>query len=141
MRFLSIFVAVSVLAPGGCGSRQPDTVEVTGIVTMNGQAIDGANVVFYPVANEGGLACQARTDDSGRFQLRTHVGRGAYRAGIAAGTYAVTVSKFDTESISKTLGPPANLLPAKYANQSTSGLIAEVAAQRENHFEFSLDGE
>ena len=51
----------------GCGVSHPDTHEVTGEVTYNGQPVDGANVVF---TLDGPLASGV-TDAAGKFTLRT----------------------------------------------------------------------
>ena len=118
----------------------PAVVEVSGTVTQNGNAVEGANVVFYP---EGGgtqsLASQAVTDANGRCALSTHVGGGKFKLGIVPGKYGVAITKVDTASIKSTLAPPPNLLPKKYATPKTSGLHVDVAAGKPNDFPFALD--
>jgi hypothetical protein len=114
---------------------------VSGTVSFQGQPVAGANVTFYPGGSDAALASQAVTDDQGRFQLRTHVGGGKYKPGIAPGQYEVAIMKLDTAGISSTLGPPRNLLPRNYADPKTSKLTADVSADRENKFEFVLTPE
>jgi hypothetical protein len=84
------------------------------------------------------LASQSVTDAQGRFELSTHVGAGKFKPGIVPGKYSVAIAKLDTASIATTLAPPKNLLPKKYADPKTSGLVAEVVEGRENDFEFPL---
>jgi len=115
------------------------TVEVSGVVTMNGAPIEGANVVFYPSGTDDSrLASQATTDHEGHYRLQTHLGGGKFKSGIVPGQYVVTVSKLDTESIKTTYAPPKNLLPKKYADAKTSELKSDVAAGKANEFPFEL---
>jgi hypothetical protein len=117
----------------------PETVNVTGTVSYQGNPVAGANVLFQPIdGSSDTLASQSLTDETGRFELSTHVGGGKFKPGIVPDKYAVTITKLDTASISTTLAPPKNLLPKKYGNAKTSGLSADVAAGKENDFEFAL---
>jgi hypothetical protein len=138
-RALVMSLALGALAGCEVSPNGPATVKVRGTVTYEGKAIEGANVIFHP-AKTGGqtLASQAVTDTSGRFQLSTHVGGGKFKPGIVPGQYAVVITKPDIAGISTTLGPPKNLLPKKYSHPNTSGLTAEVAAGRENDYDFAL---
>ena len=128
------------IVSGCAGSQGPETVEVSGTVTMGGQPIERANVLFHPLAgDERVLASQSVTDAEGQFQLATHVGGGKYKSGIVPGKYAVVVTKLDTAAISTTFAPPKNLLPKKYGNPATSGLTADVVAGQANDFPFQLE--
>src|SRR6478609_7891711 len=101
---LAVFFAICV----GChGSKGPATVEVTGIVTLNGSPVEGANVFFSPaVSSEASrLSSQATTHHDGKYQLRTHVGGGQFKSGIVPGKYDVTINKLDTASIKNTMSP------------------------------------
>jgi hypothetical protein len=138
-----LYLAAAALVLIGCdrSSSGPQVVEVTGVVTLNGAAVEGANVVFSP-AGDGDpmLASQAVTNSNGQFSLSTHVGGGNFKSGIAPGKYSVAVTKLDTAAIKSTLAPPKNLLPAKYASPKSSGLNLEVVAGQENDFKVALEG-
>src|SRR4051794_29592663 len=74
----AFFVALLCLsAISGCGGvkKGPETVEVTGTVTLGGNPVEGASVVFYPGlgTDDQRLASQATTDQGGRFKLSTSV--------------------------------------------------------------------
>jgi hypothetical protein len=141
---LFILIALNCFAVCGCGrsATAPGTIRAGGTVTLSGKPVAGANVIFYPASSDvAALASQSVTDDSGRFQLSTHVGGGTFKAGITPGKYAVAITKLDTAGISNTLGPPKSLLPRAYANPKTSKLSAEVSADRENDFKFNLTPE
>ena len=61
-----------VFVAGCAGSQGPATVEVTGLVTQNGKAVEGANVIFHPENDAANvLASQAVTDADGRFRYRS----------------------------------------------------------------------
>ncbi len=138
------FSTLCIALLSGCigTSQGPETVEVTGKVTMEGSPVEGANVVFHPVdGGERALASQAVTDAQGRFRLATHMGGGKFKPGIVPGQYDVAINKLDTAAISSTFAPPKNLLPKEYASPKTSGLTANVAPGQDNDFEFSLTDE
>lgn len=140
-----VFALLLFAALFGChrAVSGPATVEVSGTVTLDGSPIEGANVVFYPGSggDDSRLASQAVTDAQGRFRLSTHVGGGKFKSGIVPGQYLVGISKLDTAAIKTTSAPPKNLLPKKYADPKTSLLKADVAAGRENDFQFALKKE
>ena len=141
-----IMAGLTLLVAAFCGctkSKGPATLEVTGIVTLNGTAVEGANVFFSPAGNSEAsrLSSQATTDNNGKYQLRTHIGAGQFKPGIVPGKYEVTVSKLDTASIKNTMSPPKNLLPAKYADAKTSPFKADVVAGQANDFPLDLKAE
>jgi hypothetical protein len=137
---LTLGSLLSAVVQLGCNRAPegPDTIAVSGTVTYQGRPVEGANVIFHPTDGSTALASQAVTDANGRYELATHVGVGKFKPGIEPGKYAVALTKLDTAGISTTLAPPKNLLPQKYANQSTSGLTADVARAQENTFDFAL---
>ena len=137
-RILSVFMASCI----GCGEgpQGPETVEVAGLVTMNGKPLGGADVFFHPVNAEGpAQACQTVTGPDGRFTVRTHVGAGQYKPGMIPGEDRVAVSKLDAANVTSTLTPPKHTLPENYASPETSGFTATVAAGKENDFTFGLE--
>ena len=145
-RHAVLFLMAALIIGTSCGcnreAKGPATVEVTGVVTMDGAPLEGANVVFNPAGNgDSRLPSQAMTDHDGRYRLQTHLGGGKYKPGIVPGKYAVTVNKLDTESIKTTYAPPKNLLPKKYADAKTSDLNADVVAGQRNDFPLALKKE
>ena len=146
----------------GCGPTGPDidTFPVTGIVTLKGAPVEGALVSFVP---EGGTYSPAGTTDaSGKYTLNTMGVDGA-----PAGTYKVKILKQKITQAEPAEPAPSgaggmppdeleendpsyagdeaepeeevgNLLPAKYASETTSGLTA-VVQEGENNFDFDLN--
>lgn len=128
------------LVPGcgqGGGERK---YTVSGTVTLNNEPVAEAAVTFLPAG--GGPPEVAKTDATGRFTISAVPGR-----------YKVTIAKYVSEeqpaaagggeyqevSPDVTPAPARNVLPAKYADPSTSGFEVEVKAG-ENNFTFNLEG-
>ena len=145
-RFALLALVVGVWGCGNDATRQ-DTVPVTGLVTYNGEPVEGATVVFGAASGQDRPAT-GTTDGSGRFTLATYEpGDGAI-----AGQFTVAISKTETvggmtedeEHAAIQAGEevkPAetvDLLPERYKDGLESGLTAEVEAGQENHFEFEL---
>jgi len=118
------------------------------VVTYNGEPVEGATVTFM-ATSEGGRGAMGTTDASGKYSLLTFVAGD----GAIPGSYKVKIAKkaggggFEaTEGAGGMLVPPAggpptvkpkDELPAKYADDSTSGLTAEVKVGN-NTFDFEL---
>ncbi len=139
---------VSVIAVCGCGDSLPDRVPVSGKVTYNGAAVEGAAVVFVPV--EGGPAATATTDAVGQFKLSTfeaHDGAvpGSYTISIAktkqtGGKVMTADEEHEAVLAGKEIQPPTfeDLVPTRYKSSSTSGLAEDVTEDGENIFTFEL---
>lgn len=131
------------LTMAGCGatSDAPATFPVTGVVTLDGQPVAGADVAFLPAASDTEAApAQAVTDDAGHFEVATLFDQGrTSRQGMKLGTYVVQITKTERPPPAAGLSQaPKNVLPRKYASAATSGLNATVTADGENELTFSL---
>ena len=137
----------------GCG-KKPDTIVVTGTITVDGQPVEEITIVFVP-SDANGLAAFGKTDSQGKFRLSTAsrpVGSGA-----KAGEYIPTFSK--EELIGDAVAPmPENAragdmvsmpapkivqhIPVKYSNAQTSGFDpVKVEKGKKNEFTFELSTE
>ena len=116
-----LFLATGVLGLG-C-ARGPEYAPVSGRVTLDGQPLSGAAVVFQPVAgagdDAGGFGSTAKTDADGRYALR--VAGPTDLAGGLVGKHRVSVTTRTAES------PPgsdeiavkgAERVPARYNRQT-----------------------
>jgi hypothetical protein len=149
------------LVAGGCGTGSPDVHYVEGVVTLDGQPIEGVNVSFSPVDTKSGAGAVGTTDASGGFTLTT-IPNGAPGAGAKAGEYLVTFSKStstDTSTVASTddpnygkedpsggrSAPPKaeRVIPVKYENPTTSGFKASVkpGQNKGDGFKFDLKKE
>ncbi|MGH7201639.1 MAG: carboxypeptidase-like regulatory domain-containing protein, partial [Planctomycetaceae bacterium] len=154
----SAIITLAGLVLAGCGGGdQPETYPVVGTVTLDGEPVDRAHVIFHPEnPAQGGVTARGQTDESGAYQLTTFdTGDGA-----VAGTYTVTISKVDageTETMEVDLDDPGaaydemmttgdptvdveNQLPADYASPATSPEKRTVK-EDENEFNFDLKSE
>lgn len=136
-------LALAIVCIGCSGTGRPPTYPVAGTVTMKAEPLEGATVVFVPVEGAGREPATAITDEQGRFKLSTYIADD----GAQAGEYRIKVSKFNVKKPTREeqekyvsieeeqkiqFGdelptPPAkNLLPAKYASETTSGFTFTV---------------
>lgn len=112
----------------GCGSGEksklPETVTAKGVVTLDGNPVDQASVVF--IAESGNYHATGVTDSSGRFSLKAF----AEKDGAVPGSYKVEVNKTvvtpagsggDEEAVNVQYG-----VPPKYATSSSSGLSVTI---------------
>ena len=125
-------------------SKRPKTVPAKGVVTYRGQPVGGAIILFVPLENSG-TAASAMTDDSGGFTMMAF----PPDSGAVPGKYTATVMK--------TIEPPAqvwsetshdapppkvvkavSLIPAKYAERSTSGLSVTIPEAGDEALKFEL---
>lgn len=142
---LSIWVTVGLVLTGCSKSSRPPTYPVTGTITLQGKPVAGAVITFVPTGKEG-EAASAMSDSDGKYALTT------WQAGDGArpGEYRVKVSKQEQDAVdpskmvqnlsieeeqkiyveSKKPAPPAKrLIPSKFENEQTSGLIHKVEAR------------
>ncbi len=167
---VSVVLAAVLLAV--CGDQTPDdrpaTVPVSGKVTLDGQPVAGATVIFVNTeqamsgGSTGSYSSVGKTDENGVYRLTT------FESGDGAvpGTYAVTITKYATAASGTSSGSggsetgegesldgssyvppegragesesPRNELPEKYSNPTTSMLEATVTEDGENDIPFDL---
>src|SRR5439155_21771899 len=127
---LRCFVSlVAVLGCSSAGSNLPKTVPASGVVTLDGKPVDGAQVVLVP-AGAGTTGAEGVTNSSGRFSLRAY----DEKEGAIPGEYKAQVSKtiqVKVEGAKGSLdgGDPVRFeyaVPAKYTGFKTSGLTVSI---------------
>ena len=152
---------IAAIVFNGCSSSSglPPVYPVSGKVTMKGQPVEGATIIFVPSTSDG-EAATAITNASGEYKLTTY----STGDGARPGKYSVKLSKWDQKLAAKPTGqekrfityeeeqatykepppnappPPApkNLLPKKYDSESESGLIHTVA-EAPSTFDITID--
>ena len=140
---LSFAVGVAAVSMGCRSGNYPKTVKVEGTVTLEGKPLSSATVIFFPPA--GQRPATGSTDSIGRFQLSTF----QQGDGAVPGEHMVAVVPKDPPPMpgqafaspgnsNLTAEPYVEPFPARYNQQSTSGLTATVAADRKNEFTFEL---
>jgi hypothetical protein len=122
-------VLLSILA---VGCTQSDTVAVTGTVTLDGQPVPDAEVMFNPLPNKPGRMASTHTDSSGHFTLET------FKPGDGAmpGDYVVTLAEYyppgKAPSPPPGGGPLPSRFPVKYGNPEQSPLHVTVERGKKN---------
>jgi hypothetical protein len=125
---IGLALTACLLAGCGGGGNSP----VSGTVTLDGQPLSGAAVIFEPNDEQLGRAPMGRTDDSGRYELRLSLDQ----RGAPPGHYIVRISTGDETGAE----PIPERLPARYVYQSE--LTAEVRSGRNTiNFELTSEGE
>lgn len=151
--YLVMLATLSLLAaPSGCTRYREDEwsrawparVPVSGAVTLDGQPVEGANVVFATDRAGKAYNAMAVTDAQGRFRLQTF----RPQDGAVPGTHRVQIAKSTFSDPPADLPPEASFtpvetsqLPKRYRDAKTSGLTAEVAEQGPNEFVFELSSQ
>jgi len=132
---LPLWVCWSLLA-AGCGPGRPKTVPVTGVVTLDGKAVEGAGVMLSPEA--GGRPASGTTDKEGKFTLKTfEAGDGALPGKHLISVTRKTTTGFlaDEDGLSGGIAPEGVketwIVPKKYSDCKTSGLTVEVTSGME----------
>lgn len=109
-RLLGCLSAASLLFVAGCSSdlkpppKLPDTVKVTGTVTLDGKPADGVTIRFAPTVEKGYHGATGQTDASGKYELNTDIGNGKSRPGVIPGDYLIFLSRL--------VKPDGSLVPA-----------------------------
>ena len=110
----------------GCSGKNENLSEVTGVVTLDGQPLPDAVIVFSPTA--GGTTSYGRTDNDGKFRMlfRDNV----YGAWI--GENVVRITTFDLPANGKP--GKKELVPNVYNTKSTTK-VTVAAGQNTHNFE------
>ncbi len=122
---------VLVLATAGCGKSRPALGQVTGKVTLQGEPVEGAAVMFVPQA--GGRTATGVTNAAGEYRLTTfdpEDGALVGRCNVAISKQVISGATADDQGLSGPPGPGGvvkrSLLPEQLASPKDSGLTAEV---------------
>ena len=132
---LAVFLACSAACLSGCGSGGVRRVEVSGEVTLDGQPLDNASVLFSPTGK--GPSAGGKIE-AGTFRIERSRGPrpGPYRVEITAyrptGQRVVADPSMPDEMVDVT----KQIIPACYNQQSE--LEVELSADGENHLAFHL---
>jgi len=146
-----LFLAVLALTFTGCGYRRPAQVKTTGTVTLDGEPVANAALMFIP---NSGRPASGNTNTNGEFQVSSFGGND----GLPAGDYRITATKLilkdkfqelydrqveraaaeaepgeDPEEVDIEFGDNAwrNELPEKYAELDTTDITVTITKQQE----------
>ena len=120
-------VTVLVVFVGCSGDTEdiPELGQVSGTVSMDGEALSGAQILFIPTA---GSSSVGSTDELGRYELAFNKNV----KGAVIGQHTVQIKKYGEPG---SANDTENLVPEKYGDQSK--LTAEIVAGK-NEVDFAL---
>jgi hypothetical protein len=116
----------------GCGPSGPEVATVEGMVTLDGKPLEGALVMFTPVA--GGRPAAARTDEGGCYELQYTEDR----EGALLGEHIVSISTYQEGDVSSGIANVPEKVPAKYNVKSD---LKQTVEAGDNNFDFPLNSE
>jgi hypothetical protein len=114
---------ILIVCFAGCGKTGPEIAPVSGRITLDGQPLEKADIVFQPDGSKP--PSSGRADADGRYQL-------AYKRGVMGGhvgpnTVRITISP-------DVVANPPNI-PAKY---NTDSELKREVKSGQNEFNFDL---
>lgn len=138
-----LFCLLPVLVlTAGCGEA-PKIAEVSGVITLNGEPLQYIDIDFYP---DVGPNARGRTDENGRYELRTM--DQAYALGAAIGSNKVTLrdswpsrNDYMTESgeiVDMSKGEKGRI-STKYFNPESTTLRFDVVGGVKNVYDIAVD--
>lgn len=139
--FYAAILTWILLFTSGCGRNALKTEPVSGVLTLDGKPLVGANVMFHPKDMDGFVAV-GLTNEEGIYRLTAMKG-GKFGKGTVTGEYHVTFSKTDIVLTNPDEIPDNHvyrtdfLLPLVYADINTSPFSATVVRGK-NIFDFDL---
>src|SRR5207244_1962164 len=123
--FRSCCALLLLVIADGCGNRLPQTVQVSGRVTFDGQAPPGPGTVYFlPQEAAKGFPSRPATGDfdrAGYFKAKTF----EPDDGLMPGKYTMHVECYETPPNME--GKPVkSYVPSKYQSAATSGFELEI---------------
>lgn len=128
---ISVWISLVALALAGCGGSG-NLGRVSGKVTLDGQPVPEATLMFSPVA--GGSPSAGRTDESGQYELV--YSRESKGAEIGQHRVQIRTAQSGDEDADPPVPPKPEKLPPKYLGGAT--IAVEVKAGK-NELDFPLD--
>ena len=115
---LALMLLTMLFAPGCGRDDRPPLGRVQGVVTLDGEPLEGALVVFEPI--EAARPSRGVTDAAGRYTL-------VYLRDIEG----AVIGEHEVKIVTATEESPEERLPARYNRDTT--LAAEVSRGRNEH--------
>lgn len=121
--FFSLFLLLPFAAVGCSG---PTFVPLEGVLTLDGEPVEGATVCLTPKDREVGRDAAGTCDSSGRFVVST-----GSDPGCVVGEYSISVLKIEQTGDSILTMRAKNVFPERYADPASSGLTVDVRKNAE----------
>jgi hypothetical protein len=119
MRLSALMLVAVALTVAGCGKKSSRQVPVVGTVTLDGDPVGGALVVFMPTEDSPGQGGFARTGPDGKFEIKHELNG----PGLVPGTYKVTVGGSPPMMDGQSGEPvPSKKVPGRYGDPMSTPL-------------------
>ncbi|QDU10293.1 carboxypeptidase regulatory-like domain-containing protein [Gimesia aquarii] len=124
----------------GCGDRgdRPELAYVSGTVTLDGNPVESARIIFMPTEGSAPRGAIGVSDTEGKYEL-IYINE----KGCPPGKFKVAITtrgqKYDDEG--NFVGAREESIPAKYHNENKTKLTANISLDDENVVDFSLKSE
>lgn len=129
---LKALLALAMLAAlSGCGAGAHGLATVTGQVLLDGKPLTSGSVNTVP---DQGRGARGEIDGQGRFTLDS----GDLGAGAVVGTHRVAVVAVERQENPTPESLMRLLVPKRYTNPETSGLVIEVEPGKVNQVTLEL---
>lgn len=148
--FSAICLMIGSMLVGCSGADRPDLVEIEGTVTLDGEPLADAQIIFQTADPDSPYQRPAsgKTDASGKFTMATYgnaegVPLGAYRVGVIKKELVGELPEdYNPEDITQSNKPIKYkwLTPREYANPEDSGLTVEVTSDGMQPAVIALEG-
>lgn len=109
----------------GCGRMPPRLVAVEGTITCDGKPVPTGAIVLVPDSDPALGEGRSSIDERGRFSIRND--RHPQAAGVPTGRYRISVFASRPKGGDPLAAEYEMLVPGKYANPETSGLVVDVS--------------
>ena len=124
----------------GCSTSEFPLAPVSGVVTLDGQPLQGARLTFQPRSLPGAILAgppsYGITDAAGRYQLETHHGHTGAVVAIHRVTISTELKKADEGGTNELIILAEERLPPRYNNRSR--LTYEVTEEGTDKCDFEL---
>ncbi|MFO1005914.1 MAG: carboxypeptidase-like regulatory domain-containing protein [Planctomycetaceae bacterium] len=143
-----IMVALTLVWFSGCSSESvpnwPEPVSCSGTVTMNGESLSNATVLFIPEAGTVGPGGSGTTDETGKYSVQSLGPDKKMEPGLIPGKYKVAFSRMVkpdgqvwVPEPNSTEGPATSgareELPQRYSMPFQSKIVVEVTDKSSPH--------
>jgi len=133
VRFAGLASVLLLGGLSGCGDAGPSRMEISGMVTLDGEPLDQGSIDFRDTAGE--LPSSGAMISAGAYHI-------PHEKGLLPGRYQVSIDSAATDG--QTASPteysmsiPVSRIPLKYNGKSE--LTAEVSETGANCFDFALE--
>lgn len=144
----SVLIACVSVWFSGCSGKSvpdwPEPVPCSGTVTMNGELLSNARVIYIPESGTVGPGGSGTTDESGKYSVQSLGADQSKKDGLIPGKYKVAFSRMVkpdgqvwVPGPNSTEGPATSgareELPARYSMPFQSKMIVEVTDKSSIH--------